>query len=134
LLADRCLSAIHGIDDREGGNMQEIVAYCGIVCTECPAYKATKKDDNKARAKVAEEWSKQYQHPFKPEDINCSGCLGVGDVQIGYCSVCEIRKCGSERRVLNCGYCVEYPCDKLSKFHARVPEAKSKLEATRKKK
>jgi hypothetical protein len=23
--------------------MQEIVAYCGIVCTECPTYKATKK-------------------------------------------------------------------------------------------
>ena len=111
--------------------MQEIVAYCGIVCTECRAYKATKNNDNKARAKVAEEWSKQYQHPFTPEDINCSGCLGVGDVQIGYCSVCEIRKCGAERKVLNCAYCVEYPCDKLSDFHARVPDAKAKLEAIR---
>jgi hypothetical protein len=109
--------------------MPEIVAYCGIVCTECPAYKATKKDDNKARAKVAEEWSKQYQHPFKPEDINCVRCLAVGDVQIGYCSVCEIRKCGSDRKVLNCGYCVEHHCENLSNVHARVPDAKARLDA-----
>jgi hypothetical protein len=111
--------------------MQEIVAYCGIVCTECPAYKATQKNDNEARAKVAEEWSKQYQHPFKPEDINCNGCLAVGDVQVGYCRVCEIRKCGSDRKVVNCGYCVEYPCAKLSDFHGRVAEAQAKLEAIR---
>ena len=113
--------------------MEEMVAYCGIVCTECPAYKATKEDDHRARAKIAEEWSKEYQHPFKPEDINCSGCLGVGDVQIGYCSVCEIRKCGSTRTVLNCAHCVEYPCDKLNNFHATVVVAKAKLEAIRNK-
>ena len=114
--------------------MPEIVAYCGIVCSECPAYKATKNNDNKARAEVAEEWSKRYQHPFKPEDINCVGCLAIGDVQIAYCSVCQIRKCGAERKALNCAYCVEYPCDKLSDFHARVPDAKAKLEAIRNKK
>ena len=114
--------------------MQEIVAYCGIVCTECPTYKATKKNDNKARSKIAEEWSRQYQHTFNTEDINCNGCLAVGNVQIGYCKVCEIRKCGSDRKVLNCGYCVEYPCDKLNNFHTRVVKAKAKLEAIRNKK
>jgi len=111
--------------------MEEIVAYCGLVCTECPAYKATKEDDDKARAKIAEEWSKRYQHSFKTEDINCSGCLAVGDVQIGYCRVSEIRKCGSDRKVLNCGYCIEYPCDKLNEFHTKVVEAKANLEAIR---
>jgi hypothetical protein len=114
--------------------MQEIVAYCGLVCTECPTYKATQKNDNKARAKIAEEWSRQYQHTFKTEDINCNGCLAVGSIQIGYCKVCEIRKCGSDRKVLNCAYCVEYPCDKLNNFHTRVVEAKAKLEAIRNKK
>jgi hypothetical protein len=114
--------------------MQEIVAYCGLVCTECPAYGATQKNDNKARAKIAEEWSEKYQHIFKTEDINCDGCLAVGDVQIGYCAVCEIRKCCFDRRVLNCGYCIDYPCDKLNYFHARVFEAKAKLETIRNKK
>jgi hypothetical protein len=114
--------------------MQEMVAYCGIVCTECPAYKATKNNDNKARAKTAEEWSKAYQTPLKTEDINCDGCLAAGDVHIGYCSVCEIRKCGSDREVLNCAYCLEYPCGRLSDFHARVPEARAKLESIKNKK
>jgi hypothetical protein len=114
--------------------MQEMVAYCGLVCTECPAYKATKEDDDKARAKIAEEWTRQYQHAFKTEDINCNGCLAVGNTRFSYCRVCEIRKCGSDREVLNCAYCVEYPCDKLNDFHARVVEAKARLEAIRNKK
>jgi len=114
--------------------MQEIVAYCGIVCTECPAYKATQQNDDKARAKVAEQWSKQFKHNFQTEDINCNGCLSVGDVQFGYCSMCDIRKCGVDRKVLNCAYCVDYPCDKLNNFHAQVAEAKAKLEAIRNKK
>jgi hypothetical protein len=109
--------------------MKEIVAYCGIVCTECPTYQATLKNDNKARVKIAEEWSKQYQTAFKPEDINCAGCLAVGKRQIGYCAVCEIRKCGLDKKILNCGYCVDYPCDKLNMILAKVPQAKAKLEA-----
>jgi hypothetical protein len=71
--------------------IEEMMAYCGLVCTECPTYKATKKNDNMARAKIAEEWSRQYQHTFKPDDINCNGCQAVDGVQIGYCQVCEIR-------------------------------------------
>ena len=114
--------------------MPEIVAYCGLVCTECPAYKATQEDDNSARAKVAEAWSKQFKHNFKTEDINCSGCLAVGEVQFSYCSMCNIRRCGVDRKVLNCAYCVEYPCDKLSNFLTEVPEARAKLEAIRSKK
>jgi len=111
--------------------MQEKVAYCGLVCTECPAYKATQEDDNGARAKVAEAWSKQFKHNFKIEDINCNGRLAVGEIQFSYCSMCNIRRCGVDRKVLNCAYCVEYPCDKLSNFLTEVPEARAKLEAIR---
>jgi hypothetical protein len=134
LLVGSSMRAIHNTDTGEGGSMQEIVAYCGIACSECPAYKATKNNDNKARARVAEEWSKQFQHNFKAEDINCTGCLAAGDVQFGYCSMCEIRKCGSDRRISNCAYCVEYPCGRLSDFLAKVPDAKAKLDAIRNRK
>jgi hypothetical protein len=48
--------------------------------------------------------------------------------------MCDIRKCGSDRKVLNCAHCVDYPCDKLDNFHAAVNEAKAKLEAIRNKK
>lgn len=112
--------------------MQEIVAYCGIVCSDCPAYQATQDNDNAAKANVAKEWNKQFKWTLKPEDINCDGCLAVAKV-LGYCRVCEIRKCGSEKRVVNCAYCVDYPCDKLSNFHAKAVRAKVKLEAIRNK-
>jgi hypothetical protein len=111
--------------------MKEMVAYCGIVCTECPTYQATQKNDDNARTKIAEAWSKQFKMNLKPEDINCDGCLAVGKRQLSYCMMCEIRKCGADKKVLNCGYCVEYPCDKLKNFHTRVPHAKAKIEAIR---
>jgi hypothetical protein len=115
--------------------MQEIVAYCGLVCNECPTYQATQKNDDNARAKVAGEWSKQYKHDFKPEDINCDGCLAVGKRQLGFCQVCDIKKCGSDKKIPNCGYCADYPCSKIDEFHARAPhnDAKAKLEAIRNK-
>ena len=77
--------------------MEEMVAFCGLTCTECPTYQATQKNDDQARVKIAEEWSKQYQHTFKPEDINCDGCQSTSKRQVGYCMVCEIRKCGSAK-------------------------------------
>jgi len=83
--------------------MAEMVAYCGIVCTECPGFIATQKDDNARRKEVAEQWSKQYKVTVKPEDVNCDGCLSRGR-HIGYCNVCEIRKCGTQKTVVNCTY------------------------------
>ena len=34
--------------------MDEMIAYCGITCSKCPAMLATLKDDDKERAKVAQ--------------------------------------------------------------------------------
>jgi len=33
--------------------MDKIIAYCGLVCTDCPAYIATQADDRVARAKIS---------------------------------------------------------------------------------
>ena len=54
--------------------MDKIIGVCGLTCTECPAYQATLKDDDKERKRVAEMWSKEYGAEIKPEDINCDGC------------------------------------------------------------
>ena len=32
--------------------MDKMIAFCGIVCTECPAFLATQKDDDKERRKI----------------------------------------------------------------------------------
>jgi hypothetical protein len=112
--------------------MSEIVAYCGLACNECPAYQATQGNDNIARAKVAEIWTNEYKHPVKPEDINCDGCLAGGKRHVGYCAICEIRKCGTAKNVVNCGRCSEYPCDTLGKMLVQVPQAKARLDAINK--
>jgi len=112
--------------------MDKMIAHCGIVCTECPAFEATQKDDNAKRKKVAEAWSKQYKRDIKPEDINCDGCKSQGKRLIGYSTICEIRKCGKEKQVENCAYCAEYACDKLTKFFAAAPHVKASLEKIRK--
>jgi len=114
--------------------MDKMIAYCGIVCTECPAFIATQQNDDAKRKKVAEMWSEQYKMAVKPEDINCDGCISGSRKLLNYCSICEIRKCGQDKGVKNCAYCNEYACDKLTKFHAMAPHAKESLEKIRKSK
>ncbi len=111
--------------------MEKIISYCGLICSECPAYIATLNDDNNARKKVAENWSKMFHAEIKPKDINCSGCLHDGEIIFNYCKVCEIRKCGKGKKVKNCGFCDEYPCEKLTEFLKMVPEAKKVLDQMR---
>ena len=112
--------------------MEKMIALCGIVCTECPAFLATKNDDDNERKKIAEMWSKQYHSDIKPEDINCEGCLSDGGKVFNYCRVCEIRKCGQEKSVQNCAYCVEYVCEKLDNFFKIAPDCKTTLDAIKK--
>ena len=80
--------------------MEKIVGYCGIVCTDCLGYIATQKDDDNERKKIAEEWSKQFNVDIKPEQVNCDGCLSEDGRHIGHCMVCEIRKCGGDKKSL----------------------------------
>ena len=103
--------------------MDEMVSVCGLLCSECGAFIATKNDDDKKRAEVARLWSKQYSVKLKPKDINCSGCISDVESLFGHCKVCEIRKCGREKGVVNCAYCDEYPCDKLAKLFQMAPDA-----------
>lgn len=113
--------------------MQKMIAICGLICTDCPAFIATQKNDDEARGKITELWSTD-QEILKLEDINCDGCLTVGKRLIRFCKLCEVRHCGLERKVENCAHCDEYPCKKLDKLlnHMQAPEAKATLEEIRK--
>lgn len=108
--------------------MEEMIAFCGLACHECPTLLATKADDDEKRAAVARKWSELFKADIKPEMINCDGCLTVEGSLFGYCSMCETRKCGMERGVDNCGYCDEYPCDKLDFIFNAAPGAKKRLD------
>jgi len=79
--------------------MDKMIAFCGLICTECPAFIATRKDDDKEREKVAKVWSKEYKCDMKTEDINCDGCLEESGRLFNYCKTCEIRSVGRKRKL-----------------------------------
>ena len=96
-----------------------MVAFCGIICTDCPAYLATQSNDREALERVLAHWRKEFNAPhIAIEDIVCDGCLTVDGRLNGYCRQCQIRPCGVERGVPNCAYCDEYVCDKLERLLA----------------
>ena len=111
--------------------MEKMIAYCGLTCTECPAFLATQQDDDSQRAQVAEKWSKEFGGEFKTGDINCDGCLSQGERLFGYVTDCEIRKCGQERGVENCAHCDDYACERLDASFAVGHEARATLEGIR---
>ena len=109
--------------------MEKMIAYCGLVCSRCPTFLATQKDDDDARAKTAAFYAQKFGFTLKPEEINCDGCLSEGGKLIGYCQSCEIRKCCRAKALDNCAQCAEQPCEKLIKFHEFSPDAKASFEA-----
>jgi hypothetical protein len=111
--------------------MDEMISYCGLLCHECGALIATLNDDNEKRAEVARLWSKEFHKEFKPEDINCLGCLSEDEPVFGYCNICNIRSCAKTKSVINCAYCDDYACDQLMEFFQMAPANKNRLDHIR---
>ncbi len=112
--------------------MGKIIAYCGLVCSECSAYIATQADDQAALEQVAAQWREEYNVPdITVESGICDGCLGVDGRHCAHCFDCEIRACGMERGVANCAHCADYACEKLESFFGFVPGARTMLDEIR---
>jgi hypothetical protein len=92
---------------------EKMIAFCGIVCTDCRAFRASQANDAQLKKKVARAWSTK-QEMLRPEDIDCDGCLAPGQRLFRFCRTCDVRRCGQERGIENCAYCSEFPCEKLT--------------------
>lgn len=90
-------------------------SFCGVDCTQCPVYRATKDSDDKLREKVAIEWSRIYKLSLSKEDINCLGCRS--ELIFKMCLKCHFRDCTSERSINSCLKCSDYPCSRLGQFY-----------------
>jgi hypothetical protein len=110
--------------------MDRIIAYCGLVCSECPAYVATQSNDPGELERVAAQWREEFNEPqITAESVICDGCLGTNGGRLsGYCRVCEIRLCGVERGVTNCAHCGDYACAKLEAWFGNVPQSRVVLD------
>jgi len=111
-------------------NKERMIAYCGLICTECPAYIATKEGDEKKAEETASQWSKDYGINVTTEDVWCDGCLVEGK-KCSHCAECEVRACGIKNNVKNCGRCGDFPCDTIENFFKIAPDVRSVLEGER---
>ena len=112
--------------------MDKIIAYCGLVCSDCPAHIATQANDLAAREQVAAKWREEFNAPdITAESVICDGCLTDEGRKFSHCFVCQIRACGVERGVVNCAYCDDYGCEKIEGFFGFVPDAKARLDGIR---
>jgi len=113
-----------------------MIAYCGLICTDCPAYLATQANDLEALERLAQYTREEFGvEDATAETAQCDGCLADTRRQIGYCSMCEIRACAVGRGVVNCAHCANYVregavCEKLEGFFSHVVEARSVLDET----
>lgn len=108
--------------------MEQMIAFCGLNCTQCPMYIATQNDDASARAEAAKMLDDTYGFKFQPEDINCDGCHTENGRLLGYCNSCKVRACGKSKGIDNCAHCSDQPCGDLAGFHKMSAKAKSAFE------
>jgi hypothetical protein len=111
--------------------MERIVAYCGLVCSDCPAYVATQTGNRELLERTASEWSQAFHASITPESILCDSCIATSDRLCSHCYECEVRLCGVERGVANCAVCPDYGCQRLEAFLAMAPDARQSLEQIR---
>jgi hypothetical protein len=113
-------------------DMDRMVAYCGIICTECKAYLATQARDKGALERVAAEWREEYSWPgIAATDALCDGCLTQAGWTCHHCGECDIRACGTAKGLQTCAGCDEYPCERLVRFFSAVPGVRENVEALR---
>lgn len=108
----------------------EMIAYCGLICTSCPAYLATRANDQQKARETAEMWSRDYNTTVTVEDVWCDGCLVEGK-KCAHCGECQIRACARGKNVDNCAQCDDYACETLSQLLDVVPAAKETLDRIR---
>lgn len=101
---------------------ETIIGACGIVCSKCEAFIATKNYDVALADKTAKQWAQQFAADIKRDDIWCTGCMTAGERKCCHCaSTCDIKKCVAEKGLSTCADCGEYVCDTLEGFYKFFP-------------
>jgi hypothetical protein len=80
------------------------MAYCGIRC-----------------------WAACPEHAYPN---HCEGCKSEGGKLSRHCDFCAIRKCASEKQVLTCAHCYEYPSCEADTW-TRFPILRDKIDQIR---
>ena len=93
--------------------MKNLLAPCGIDCSNCDAYIAAVNNDMSLLQKLADNYQKQFNQTIDPATLNCDGCMQVGR-HIDFCAKCDIRTCAIDKGYVTCAECDSFPCSKGS--------------------
>ncbi|HOO59785.1 MAG TPA: DUF3795 domain-containing protein [Candidatus Mcinerneyibacteriales bacterium] len=110
----------------------KMIAACGLLCHECPAFLSHRDKDKVLQEKTAREWSRMYETDLRPEDIRCTGCQTESEELFSHCLECSYRTCAHSKGLATCAECTDYPCEDLQSFFTFVPEAKTVLDSLKK--
>ncbi len=89
-----------------------LAAPCGLYCGVCGIHIAWRDSNEKFKEKLAPVYG------VKPEDLVCDGCLS--DRVFGYCQVCPIKSCCSDKQLEGCHQCTDFPCKFIDNFPVAV--------------
>lgn len=106
------------------------ISCCGLDCWSCPAYIATKNNDDELRQQTALKWSSDA-FPVLVEEIHCGGCQDEA-LRWRFCQTCQVRTCATGKGFSTCADCEEFACEKLEGILRMVgDEARTRLENLR---
>ncbi len=83
-------------------------AYCGYDCKKCPVHQATINNDLEQLRKIL--FNNNSNETV--ETLGCKGCTENNNIN-KMCASCQIRKCALDKKMISCGLCDNFPCDKL---------------------
>ena len=85
-----------------------LLAPCGLYCGVCAVYIADRDNNEKFKERLAPVYA------VEPKDIKCEGCLS--SEPFGYCKLCPIKSCVSEKGLEGCHKCDDFPCETVEGF------------------
>ena len=110
---------------------EDIIAVCGLNCSECDVYRAP--SDPKAMKRLIEWLNKDTPGKVKPEQVRCGGCLGDREIHWDR-GLRDPEVAVDDRSITSCSICDEFVCDRLTKWASgskRYSQALERLRAMR---
>ena len=89
-------------------NRNKLAAPCGLYCGVCGILIAHRDNNIKFKERLTTVYGVSI------EDIQCEGCLS--DKLFKYCQTCPIMSCATEKKVVGCHQCNDFPCKFIENF------------------
>lgn len=123
-----CYYKIYRVKELQKG--QIMIAYCGIDCSKCNEYTATKSGDIAELTRIAKELTatNKYSLAITPEQVVCDGCKSKKRISFRCGDSCKIKTCCTNKQIKYCIECSKYPCTDLKAVFKQMPDAKKNLE------